>query len=96
MGEVPDCVVGATMVLKAAGGATLPEEGCKLDEVMAMVERQLILQALERSGGVKTKACGLLGVTFRSLRYRMGKLNMEVGEREEDMEGNGPESSGGV
>jgi len=46
----------------------------------------LILQALERSGGVKTKACGLLGVTFRSMRYRMSKLNMVTDgvDKEED------------
>jgi len=41
------------------------------------VERQAILDALQRSGYNKTAAARLLGVTFRSLRYRMERLGME-------------------
>jgi two-component system, NtrC family, response regulator PilR len=52
----------------------LPDDGCNLDEVLGEVERRLILQALERSGGVRTQAARLLGVTLRSLRYRLQKL----------------------
>jgi DNA-binding NtrC family response regulator len=37
------------------------------------VERQLILAALERAGGVQTKAADLLGVSRRKLQYRMEK-----------------------
>ncbi len=51
----------------------LPEEGCNLDDVLGEVERRLLLQALERSGGVRTQAAKLLGVTLRSLRYRFQK-----------------------
>jgi two-component system, NtrC family, response regulator PilR len=51
----------------------LPEQGCRLDEVIDEVERRLLLQALERSGGVRTHAAKLLGVTLRSLRYRLQK-----------------------
>jgi two-component system response regulator PilR (NtrC family) len=51
----------------------LPDDGCDLDEVLGEVERRLVLQALERSGGVRTQAAKLLGVTLRSLRYRLQK-----------------------
>ena len=51
----------------------LPEKGCVLEEVLGEVERRLIVQALERSGGVRKQAAKLLGLTFRSIRYRMAK-----------------------
>ena len=41
------------------------------------VEKQAILQALNRSGGNKTRAAEALGLTFRALRYRLKKLGME-------------------
>jgi two-component system, NtrC family, response regulator PilR len=56
----------------------LPEEGCRLDEVLADVERRLILQALVRTNSVKKAAADLLGITFRSMRYRLNKLSIEV------------------
>jgi two-component system response regulator PilR (NtrC family) len=55
----------------------LLDEGVELDAVLAGVERQLIEQALQRSGGVKKDAARLLGITFRSLRYRLAKLGMD-------------------
>lgn len=61
----------------------LPEEGCDLDVVLGEVERRLILQALDRAGGVRTNAAKTLGVTLRSLRYRMQKLKMQP-EDDED------------
>jgi two-component system response regulator PilR (NtrC family) len=51
----------------------LPEEGCDLDGVLGEVERRLLIEALERTGGVRTEAAKLLGITFRSLRYRLAK-----------------------
>lgn len=62
----------------------LPEEGCQLDEVLAGVERRLLQQALERTNGVRTEAAGLLGISFRSMRYRLAKHGFgdEGGEEE--------------
>ena len=40
-------------------------------------ERTLIVQALEKTGGNKTKAAVLLGISRDVLRYRMRKLNIE-------------------
>jgi two-component system, NtrC family, response regulator PilR len=65
-----------------APGLDLPQEGLDLDAALAAVERRYIEQALERSGGVQTQAAKLLGVTFRSLRYRMGKLGLAPQDEE--------------
>lgn len=54
-----------------------------LDEVLAEVEKQYLKHALEYTGGVKKKAADLLGMTFRSIRYRLGKLGMEATDAEE-------------
>lgn len=51
-----------------------------LDEVLAEVEKQYLKHALDFTGGVKKKAADLLGMTFRSIRYRLGKLGMETEE----------------
>ena len=40
-------------------------------------ERTLIVQALEKTGGNKTKAAALLGISRDVLRYRMKKLNLD-------------------
>lgn len=60
----------------------LPEAGCDLDAVMNEVERRLLLEALERTGGIRKSAAKLLGITFRSLRYRLAKHAMDSGENE--------------
>jgi two-component system response regulator PilR (NtrC family) len=57
---------------------TLPEEGIDLDQALEKMERSLIDQALERTKGVRTKAAELLGVSFRSLRYRLKKLGISI------------------
>jgi len=57
-------------------GLLLPPEGLALDDVLADVERRLIQQALERTGGVRKRAAKLLGISFRSIRYRLDKLGV--------------------
>lgn len=58
-------------------GSMLPKEGLKLEEVVANLETDLIKQALKRCNGNKTKAAELLGLSFRSLRYRLDKYGMK-------------------
>ncbi|HET9931448.1 MAG TPA: sigma-54 dependent transcriptional regulator [Polyangiaceae bacterium] len=75
LGDLPTELSGT------AGGPTpallaLPREGVRLDEVLGEVERRLILEALDRTGGVRKRAADLLGITFRSLRYRLKKLGL--------------------
>ncbi|MBE9607853.1 sigma-54-dependent transcriptional regulator [Chitinilyticum piscinae] len=51
--------------------------GCfPLQDYLDRTEKVAILQALEQTGGNRTQAAKVLGVTFRSLRYRMERLGM--------------------
>jgi two-component system response regulator PilR (NtrC family) len=79
LGDLPPSIAG-TVGEPAPKLLDLPEGGCALDAVLGEVERRLILQALEKTGGVRTQAAKLLGVTFRSLRYRLDKLGLDTGE----------------
>ena len=79
LGDLPEVLSGL------AGRTTpalldLPDDGCRLDEVLTEVERRLLLEALQRTGGVRTQAAKLLGISFRSLRYRLEKQSLEVGD----------------
>ena len=51
--------------------------GETLDDTLNRVERQAILDALAKTGGNRTAAARLLGVTFRSLRYRIERLGID-------------------
>ena len=54
------------------------EEGRSLDDTLEIIERKLILGALQRTGGVQTRAARLLGITERSLWHRIKKLGIDV------------------
>jgi two-component system, NtrC family, response regulator PilR len=55
----------------------IPEDGIDLDGVLRDYERAIVVRALEQCGGVRKKAARLLGITFRSLRYRLVKLGLD-------------------
>ncbi len=59
---------------ESADSGQIPEAGIDLDRMISVHESGLIREALERTGGVKKKAAQLLGISFRSLRYRLEKL----------------------
>jgi len=64
--------------------ARIPRDGVDLDRLMEEYERSLILEALRPAGGVKKKAAKLLGISFRSLRYRLEKLGIDDGRSRDD------------
>jgi two-component system response regulator PilR (NtrC family) len=47
------------------------------------IRRELMAQALERAGGVQTRAAELLGISFRSFRYYAKKVGLTGGENAE-------------
>lgn len=49
-----------------------------LEDWLEGIERDVLLKALKKSGGVRKKAAELLGISFRSIRYRLNKL--DIGE----------------
>jgi two-component system response regulator PilR (NtrC family) len=53
----------------------VPSSGT-LQDYLDSVERQKIVEALSQTGGNRTTAARLLGITFRSMRYRMARLNI--------------------
>ena len=79
LGELPAEVSGLSGA-EDSSFPKLPPEGCELDEVLNEVERRMLVEALERTGGVRKTAAALLGVTFRSLRYRLQKHNLDVAD----------------
>jgi len=81
LGDLPQEISGAASQ-PTPSLMRLPDEGCNLDEVVGEVERRLIVQALERSGGVRTQAAKLLGVSLRSFRYRLHKLALSDDDEE--------------
>jgi len=55
----------------------IPPEGFDLEAYIAGIEKDLLLKALEMSGGVKTEAARILHLNFRSFRYRLLKYQLE-------------------
>ena len=51
-------------------------QGLALPDYLDHIEKQLILEALEKTANNKTAAAKLLGVSFRTLRYRLAKLGI--------------------
>jgi two-component system response regulator PilR (NtrC family) len=55
----------------------IPPEGVKLESLVDEYERSLLGEALRNAGGVKKQAARLLGISFRSFRYRLEKLGLD-------------------
>jgi two-component system, NtrC family, response regulator PilR len=59
------------------GADSVPDAGSvALQDYLDEVERKVIIEALQKTGFNRTAAAKLLGVTFRSLRYRMQRLEI--------------------
>ena len=70
----------------------LPEAGIDLDRHLEELRRRYMIEAMERSGGVQTRAAEILGMTFRSFRYFAKKYGLTgreiaVGESAEAIRG---------
>jgi two-component system response regulator PilR (NtrC family) len=53
----------------------IPEKGLNLESLLEDAEKTLLRKALEKTGGVKTEAAKLLGLSFRSFRHRLQKYD---------------------
>jgi len=69
---------GLTSTGKAASSMNLPPEGLDLDQTLDSLEKNLLLQALQKCQGNKQRAAALLKINLRSLRYRMLKHGLET------------------
>jgi len=59
------------------GDALQNRDGLPLDQFVEEIEKKEIMKALEATRWNKTAAAKLLGMSFRSLRYKLQKLNLE-------------------
>lgn len=78
---IPGAGAGQEIKIPAAdfsGGAL------DLDKILGEVEKTYLMAALNHAGGVKKRAADLLGITFRSIRYRLKKLGVDVGDTEDE------------
>ncbi len=68
-----------TVLERGEAGARprVTEQGVDLEQLVADYERSLLREALYTAGGVKKRAARLLGISFRSFRYRLEKLGLE-------------------
>ncbi|MEM7164497.1 MAG: sigma-54 dependent transcriptional regulator [Planctomycetota bacterium] len=77
---------GAAAAPAAAGGAELLDQyaletdGFMLDEVMEQIERRFLCSALEQTSGNLTQAAKMLGVSYRSIRYKVKKLGVRANQ----------------
>jgi two-component system response regulator PilR (NtrC family) len=70
--DVADLQLGETLATETPSGRS----GETLDDYLNRIERQAIQAALEQAGGNRTAAARLLGISFRSLRYRLDRLGL--------------------
>jgi DNA-binding NtrC family response regulator len=76
---------------EGAGGFKLPPEGISFEDL----EKSLIIQAMEQTGWNITRAAKLLGLSFRTMQYRLDKFDIkrpnrgkETAEEEDEEEQN--------
>jgi two-component system response regulator PilR (NtrC family) len=63
---------------ESAADGSIVRDGETLDDHINRIEKQVILEALAKTGFNRTAAARSLGVTFRSLRYRIERLGIEA------------------
>src|ERR1700741_3937556 len=73
LGSLPDRIAGyaSTPGMAAGSGSSnvLPEGGVDFEKEIADTERRYLMAALEKAGGVRTRASELLRITYRSFRH---------------------------
>jgi two-component system response regulator PilR (NtrC family) len=80
--STPTATDPAAPVQPASAAPDAPHEvplpdGESLESFLEKIERHLITEALEATRWNKTAAARQLGITFRALRYRLKKLELE-------------------
>jgi two-component system response regulator PilR (NtrC family) len=83
LGEAIDCDALPAIISESVstrGEAHVPEltEGFDLDQVLESLERTYIAEAMRRAERVQKRAAKMLGISFRSFRYRVRKLGIDV------------------
>ncbi len=84
LGEKEDMIIPEDLPPEVRGipsqADRLVEGGMSLEEA----EKELIIDALRRTNGLKKEACKLLGITYKTLLYRMQKYNIHFHSTPQD------------
>jgi len=72
---------GATEPLIAKSPMEFGENGIDLNEMVSTMERNMIIKALEKAGGVRSRAAQLLGLNRTTLLEKMKKMKIEMQKR---------------
>jgi two-component system, NtrC family, response regulator HydG len=80
LGALPPVVRGGT----SENTLAVPTGEMSLPDILEDLERQLILRAYEKSGGVKTECARLLGIKTSALYYKLEKYGIGVIESRGD------------
>jgi len=76
-------ITSKVITLSFAGpksGLALPELPAYLGEIIEEVERQLLIGALQKTGGIQVEAAKLLGITEKNLWKKIKKHGIDVKE----------------
>jgi len=73
--SLPD-FIRAEKLPVAAKDSDIPPGGISLEEAVSEFEKQLVVKALHMAGGRRVEAARLLGLTDRTLRYRLDKYGL--------------------
>jgi len=75
--SLPPSILGADARARGVEPeALLPEDGLDIEAHLDAIRRQLMVAALDRSGGVQKKAAQLLRLSYRAFRYHAAKYNL--------------------
>ncbi|MCM2359020.1 MAG: sigma-54 dependent transcriptional regulator [Geobacteraceae bacterium] len=74
---LPEQVTDFSSSASSGGQLDIPPEGMNLEAYLDGIEKRFLLKALEKGGGVKKRAAEILGLSFRSFRYRLAKFGMD-------------------
>jgi nitrogen regulation protein NR(I) len=69
---------GAAEPQAAANPLSFSENGIDLNEMVSAMERSMIIKALEKAGGVRSRAAQLLGLNRTTLLEKMKKMKLEM------------------
>jgi two-component system response regulator AtoC len=78
-----DLAPSSGMTTPPTEGASMADRELNLREALNKLERELLLEAHRRAGGVRKDAARLLGIDPRNLSYYMRKHDLDAGATEE-------------
>lgn len=72
------CLIFKQMIIIADENVFLYKEGKVYKEILVIVEKHLILKALEKTKKNKLKAAKILGINRNTLYYKIKKLKIQI------------------